>query len=161
LKSRASARFDTIRNLVQTFLMSHDRIGLPSLLDGWQDIPELASSVETVTACESPCSKLSLALEEMILHVHVYQPSAVDCFEDFSNGIGNRDDDDNDDTIAASACELPNKSWEGLWNSLIYAGGVKFKLLDYIHATLILSDADVDCKTLVRIHKTYTLTITS
>ena len=49
------------------------------------------------------------------------------------------------DTLAASICELPNRGWEGLWNSLIYSGDIKLKLLDYIHATLILSDANVDC----------------
>ncbi len=124
--------------------MSHDRIGLPSVVDGWQDIPELASSVEIINACESSCSKLSLALEETILHVHVYQPSDGDSFEEFSNGGGSRDDDDG--TIAASVCELPNRSWEGLWNSLLYAGDLKLRLLDYIQATLLLSDANVDCK---------------
>lgn len=127
--------------------MSHDRIGLPSVLDGWQDISELATSVEIICACESSCPKPSLALEEIIFHVHVYQPSDGDSFEEFSNGIGSRDDED--DTTAASICELPNKSWEGLWNSLIYAGDIKLKLLDYIHATLLLSDANVDCKILV------------
>ncbi|KNZ74410.1 Thyroid receptor-interacting protein 13 [Termitomyces sp. J132] len=46
--------------------------------------------------------------------------------------------------MAASVCELPNSTWEGLWDSLIYADDIKLKLLDYIHATLLLSDANVD-----------------
>lgn len=146
LNPRVSARFDTIRSLVQSFVMSHDKIGLPSVLDGWQDIPELASSVENISICESPCSKQSLSLEEMILHVHVYQPSDGNSFEEFSSGPGGQDDDD---TMAASVCELPNRDWDGLWNSLVYADDIKLKLLDYIHATLILSDANVDCKSSV------------
>lgn len=141
-------RFDTIRNLVQSFVSSHDRIVVPSVLEGWQDVPELSTSVEHINVCESACSKPSLSLEEMILHVHVYQPSDGDSFEEFSNGLGSGEDAD--DTMAASVCELPNRSWEGLWNSLIYAGDVKLKLLDYIHATLLLSDANVDCEYIVQ-----------
>ncbi|KAG6855050.1 hypothetical protein C0991_005979 [Blastosporella zonata] len=79
----------------------------------------------------------------MALQIHVYQPSESDSFEEFSNSAGVRDGDD--DTMAASVCELPNRTWEGLWDSLIYADDIKLKLLDYIHATLILSDANVDC----------------
>jgi hypothetical protein len=79
----------------------------------------------------------------MILHVHVYQPSDGDSFEEFSAASGGGGDDD--DAMAATVRELPNRSWEGLWNSLIYAGDIKLKLLDYIHATFVLSDANVDC----------------
>jgi hypothetical protein len=124
--------------------MTLDRLAIPSVLEGWQDVPELLSSVEHINICESSCSKQSLSLEEMNLHIHVYQPSDGDSFEEFSTGFGNRDDDD--DTMAASICELPNRGWDGLWNSLIYAGDIKLKLLDYIHATLLLSDANVDCE---------------
>ncbi|KAF8076178.1 P-loop containing nucleoside triphosphate hydrolase protein [Lyophyllum atratum] len=142
LRPRAAARFDTIRSLVHTYINSYDRIGLPSTLDGWQDIPELASSVEKIVASESACPSHTLSREEMALQIHVYQPSDSDTFEEFSNSAGVREDDD--DTMAASVCELPNRSWEGLWDSLIYADDIKMKLLDYIHATLVLSDANVD-----------------
>lgn len=123
--------------------MSHDRIGIPSVLEGWQDLPELALSVETINICEASCLKQSLSVEELILHVHVYQPCESDSFEEFSNDSGGRDDDD---TMAASVCELPNKNWDGIWNSLIYADDIKLKMLDYIQATLLLSDANVDCQ---------------
>ncbi|KAF8640121.1 hypothetical protein AX17_001357 [Amanita inopinata Kibby_2008] len=142
LQPRAAARFDTIRNLVHSFLHTFERIGLPSSISGWQDIPELASSVERIVAAESACPSQSLSLDEMALQIHVYQPSDTDSFEEYANGSGSRDDDD--DTMAASVCELPNRSWEGLWDSLIYADDIKTKLLDYIHATLVLSDANID-----------------
>ncbi|KDR83326.1 hypothetical protein GALMADRAFT_235399 [Galerina marginata CBS 339.88] len=142
LKPRASARFDTIRNLVHSFVTSLERIALPSTLDGWEDVPELASSVDKIVVCESQCPSPSLTLEEMSLQIYVYQPSDGDAFEEFSNSSGNRNDDD--DTMAASVCELPNRTYEGLWDSLIYAGDIKMKLLDYIHATLVFSDANVD-----------------
>ena len=83
-------------------------------------------------------------MEEMALQIHVYKPSDSEAFEEFSNSSGNRNDED--DTMAATVCDLPNKNYEGLWDSLVYADDVKMKLLDYIHATLIFSDANVDRK---------------
>jgi hypothetical protein len=128
---------------VHTYIASFDRIGFPSTLTGWQDIPELASSVERIAASESSCPSSTLSLEEIALQIHVYQPSDADSFEEFSNNTGVKDDDD---TTAASVSDLPNRSWEGLWDSLIYADDIKLKLLDYIHATLVFSDANVDCE---------------
>ena len=140
LQPRAAARFNTIRNLVHSYLKTFERIGLPSTIDGWQDVPELAASVERIVVSESSCPSPSLALDEMAIQIHVYQPSDTDSFEEYASGT--RDDDD--DTMAASVCELPNRSWEGLWDSLIYADDIKLKLLNYIHATLVLSDANID-----------------
>ncbi|KAG7097203.1 hypothetical protein E1B28_004574 [Marasmius oreades] len=142
LQPRATARFETIRNRVDLWLKSFDRINLFSTLSGWEDVPELASSVEKIATSESPCQMQSLPLDEMILHIHIYQPSDGDAYEEFSNNSGGRED--GDDTMAASVTELPNRNWEGLWDSLIYESDVKTKLLDYIHATLVLSDAGVD-----------------
>ncbi|KAG5339202.1 hypothetical protein C0989_005183 [Termitomyces sp. Mn162] len=144
LKPRAAARFDSIRNSAHTYIKTFERISLPSTLDGWQDVPELISSVDRISVSESACPSHTLALEDAALQIHVYQPSDSDSFEEFSNSAGVRDDDD--DTMAASVCELPNSTWEGLWDSLIYADDIKLKLLDYIHATLLLSDANVDCE---------------
>ena len=47
--------------------------------------------------------------------------------------------------MAATVCELPSIGWEGLWESLIYEDDVKTRLLDYIYATVVFSDANVDC----------------
>lgn len=142
LKTRSSARFDTIKGLVSSYINSFERIAFPSILEGWEEVPELASSVDRITVCESLCPSPSLKMEEAVIQIHVYQPSDNDAFEEFSNSSGNRNEDD--DTMAASVCELPNRSYEGLWDSLIYAGDIKMNLLDYIHATLVFSDASVD-----------------
>ncbi|KAJ7283884.1 P-loop containing nucleoside triphosphate hydrolase protein [Mycena rebaudengoi] len=142
LQPRATARFETIRNRIYDWIHSFDRINLSSTLEGWEDIPELAASVERVVVSESSCPSHSLPISEMSLQIHVYQPSDTDSFEEFTNSTGTREDED--ETMAASVCELPNRGWEGLWDSLIYADDIKLKLLDYIHATLIFSDANVD-----------------
>ncbi|KAJ7699889.1 P-loop containing nucleoside triphosphate hydrolase protein [Mycena rosella] len=142
LQPRATARFETIRGRIFDWVHSFDRINLSSTLEGWEDIPELASSVERVVVSESSCPSHSLHISEMSLQIHVYQPADTDSFEEFTNSTGTREDDD--ETMAASVCELPNRGWEGLWDSLIYADDIKMKLLDYIHATLVFSDANVD-----------------
>lgn len=120
-------------------MTSLERIGLPSILSGWEDIPELLSSVDRIVACEIASSSTTLTQDQMMLQIHVYQPLENDSFEDFS---GSRNDED--DTMAATVSELPNRNLNGLWDSLIYDNGIKMKLLDYIHATLVFSDANVD-----------------
>jgi hypothetical protein len=124
---------------------SYDRISLPSTLEGWEDEPDLALSVERIVVSESACPSSSLSLDEMSIQIHVYQPCDSDSFEEFSNDNGGSGSD-GEEVMAASVCELPNRNWEGLWDSLIYADNVKMKLLDYIHATLVLSDANIDCE---------------
>ena len=93
-------------------------------------------------ACEIAGDSLALTQDQMMLQIHVYQPLESDSFEEFS--VGSKSDED--DTMAATVSELPNRSWNGLWDSLIYDNGIKMKLLDYIHATLVFSDANVDCE---------------
>ncbi|KAL1667532.1 P-loop containing nucleoside triphosphate hydrolase protein [Schizophyllum commune] len=140
LKPRATMRFDTVRDIVDSYLhSSFDRLSPPSVLEGWDEIPELASTVEKISASECSCPLASLAIDEIAFEIHVYQPNDSESFEDF-NATG----EEGDDTNAATVCELPNRNWEGLWDSLIYADNTKLRLLDYIHATLDLSDADID-----------------
>ncbi|KAI0080759.1 P-loop containing nucleoside triphosphate hydrolase protein [Panus rudis PR-1116 ss-1] len=138
----ATARFDTIRNAVHSYITSSfSHIYLPSTLQGWEDVPLLASSVDKIVASESPSSASSLPVDQITLQIHVYQPSDSDAFEELASGNGRGE---GDDVMAASVCELPSLGWEGLWESLIYADDIKNKLLDYIYATVVFSDADVD-----------------
>ena len=53
--------------------------------------------------------------------------------------------DPNEEYTAGTMTDLPSKELEGLWESLFYEGNIKTKLLDYIYATTVFSDADVDC----------------
>jgi pachytene checkpoint protein 2 len=121
---------------------SFERIPIPSTLEGWEDLPVLGGAIEQILACESACPSPSLSVDEVIFHIHLYQASDIEPFEEFSNGsrVG-----DEEEVMAASICELPNRAMEGLWDSLIFSDNIKMKLLDYIHATLLLSDAGIDC----------------
>ncbi|CAL1702280.1 unnamed protein product [Somion occarium] len=138
----ATARFDTIRSAVHNYITSSfSHIYLPSTLQGWEDVPLLASSVARIIASESPCAPPSIPIEQISLQIHVYQPSESDAFEELAGGNGRSD---GEEVMAATVCELPSIGWEGLWESLIYPDDIKSKLLDYIYATVVFSDADVD-----------------
>jgi pachytene checkpoint protein 2 len=144
VKQTASARFDTIRNNVRQYIISSfSHIYLPSTLQGWEDVPLLSSSVDHIAAAESPCPCPSLPIEQISLQIHVYQPADSDAFDELATGNSRGE---GEEVMAASVCELPSLSWEGLWESLIYSDDIKSKLLDYIYATVVFSDADVDCE---------------
>ncbi|KAF7985201.1 hypothetical protein HWV62_7818 [Athelia sp. TMB] len=141
LNTKTAVRADAVRHQVHTYLTSSfGRICLPSVIQGWEDLPILSTSVERITVSESACPSSSLPIDEISLQIHVYQPSDSDPVEEFSNGAG----DGGDEVMAATTCDLPCIAWDGLWDSLIYSDNIKLKLLDYIHATLVLSDANVD-----------------
>ena len=142
LASKARRRADIVQDLVRDFITSSfESLILPSILSGWDTDSTLASTVERIAVSESSCPSTSLFLNEISLQIHTYQPSENDTIEEYANGAG----DGGGDVLAASVCELPCRSWEGLWEGLIYSDNIKLKLLDYIYATLILSDANVDC----------------
>jgi pachytene checkpoint protein 2 len=143
LSPTSTARFDTIRNAVHQYILrSFETIALPSKLDGWENVPVLASSVEQISACESSSPTSYLPIAQASLQIHVYQPTDGDFNEGFSTGSSN----DGEELMAASVCELPSRQWEGLWDSLIFPDDTKSKLLDYIYATVLFSDANVDCE---------------
>lgn len=143
LSTKSRRRVDVIQDLVRDFITNnYDPIQLPSILNGWDADPTLASSVDRIAISESACPSNSLRLKEVSLEIHAYQPHDTDAVEEYANGTPGRDGEEN--VLAASVCELPCKAWEGLWDGLIYADNIKLKLLDYIHATFVLSDADVD-----------------
>jgi hypothetical protein len=102
----------------------------------------LASSVEQITACESSSPTSHLPVAQASLQIHVYQLTDGDSAEGFSTGPSG----DGEEITAASVCELPSRQWEGLWDSLIFSDDTKSRLLDYIYATVLFSDANVDCE---------------
>jgi hypothetical protein len=139
----ASARLDTLRAAVHAFITaSYDTLALPSLLVGWDADPRLAAVVQRVRACETPGAPAPLPLARAALQVHVYQPNDADGFEDFASGGSGGE---GDEVLAASMLELPSSLLDGLWDSLIFPDDTKQRLLDYIYATVLFSDADVDC----------------
>ncbi|KAI0030229.1 P-loop containing nucleoside triphosphate hydrolase protein [Vararia minispora EC-137] len=138
----ASIRLDTIRTTVHSFITSsYETLVLPTLIDGWESLPMLESTVMLIRACESPCPTMPLPIAHAALQVHVYQATEADGFEEFTTGEAGGE---SEDVLAASVLELPSSLLDGLWDNLIFRDDTKQKLLDYIYATLLFSDADVN-----------------
>lgn len=72
----------------------------------------------------------------------MYQPTENSTYDRMSANPS----DPNEEYTAGTMTDLPSKELEGLWESLYYEGNIKSRLLDYIHATIGFSDADVDCR---------------
>lgn len=111
----------------------------------WRENPFLNTHVERITIDDGDTFENP--------QVYVYQPCAVDNVDEFSVG----DPAEALDTVAASVSELPSRALDGLWESLVYSDRIKWDLLDYIHTTLVFSDALVDphiigCNRLVLLH---------
>ena len=103
--------------------------------------PILGSSVDRIYVSEYSCPDRSIPISQADLQIHVFQPYPDDTYDECTGG-----GDGEEEVVSATVTEVPSRSLEGLWESLIYADGVKSKLLDYIYATISFSDADVDCK---------------
>ncbi|KAG8768177.1 hypothetical protein FRC12_005729 [Ceratobasidium sp. 428] len=130
-----------IRSAVETFLpQSNDMISIPMTVVGWHEHPILGQEVELIRVTESASPSQELPISSVNPIVHVYQ--TVDSgFEDqFATG-----GEEGDETpVVATVCELPSRVWEGLWDTLVYEDDIKSRLLDYIYATMLFSDANVD-----------------
>ena len=85
----------------------------------------------------------AVPLDAVTLQIHLYQPPSSSHVTEFSTNPQN-DEDGDSDVPAASVLELPSLSLEGVWDTLIYEGEVKEKLLGYIYSTMLFSDASVD-----------------
>lgn len=115
-------------------------------LRDWTSSPFLSSNVDRIRIAEiassSTSASSSIFIADANLQIHVYQPSSTDIIDEFSAADPNADDPD--ETTAASVSELPNRTLDGVWDTLVYSDNIKPKLLNYIYTTLLFSDASVD-----------------
>jgi len=112
LKSKSNSRFDTIRELVHQHVYSDSHLILPSEITGWENVKTLADNVESIVASETACPYDVLPTSHAELIVHVYQLSEEDVIEEVTSGSGDAPDEE---VMAASSCELPSRTLEGLW----------------------------------------------
>ncbi|KZS97522.1 P-loop containing nucleoside triphosphate hydrolase protein [Sistotremastrum niveocremeum HHB9708] len=140
LSQRSTARLDAIRNLVRRHLEAEAHIRLSAPIPGWKEVDILRENVESIAATESSCPHLVIDTAHAIFEVHVYQCSSDNTGEELTSGGGQGEEE----VAAATVCELPSKAWDGLWNTLVYPDNIRERLLNYIYATLVFSDAGVD-----------------
>lgn len=163
--------FNRVRNLVAQHLVNeYDTVLTNAALEDWREFPGLEKHIERIWIGECgslasamfslplPSRMLTLvynhaALETAAvpipyvdLQIHVYQPPSSSKLTEFSTSSGDDDNDEDgdNDVPAASVLQLPSRSLEGLWDTLVYDGDVKGKLLGYIYSTMLFSDAAVD-----------------
>ncbi|PWY99379.1 P-loop containing nucleoside triphosphate hydrolase protein [Testicularia cyperi] len=144
LKPYAALSVEAAKNAVDEHLRaSYVEVRCETELRDWSASPILTANVDRIRIGESPTGEqTSQRLDESSLQIHVYQPPAVDILDEFSASDPNVED--GDETTAASVIELPNRSLDGVWDSLVYEEDIKPKLLNYIYTTLLFSDASVD-----------------
>lgn len=143
LTRNSTAKFNLVRQEVHGFITtSFGSVIWPStVIEGWETNPILEHTVERIYASESSCPDRSIHISRADLQIHVFQPYPDDTYDQCTGG-----GDGEEEVVSATVTEMPSRGLEGLWESLIYEDGVKSKLLDYIHATMFFSDADVDCE---------------
>ncbi|KAG9051015.1 hypothetical protein FS837_000123 [Tulasnella sp. UAMH 9824] len=140
LKPSSPALADSIKKSVKDFLAGYaETIMFPSTITGWTTSPALANNIDLLRITESTSPSGSVPFSQAELEIHVYQPTDGDAFEEFATSKT-----DGEEVVAASVCELPCRNWDGLWDTLLYSDDIKPRLLNYIHATLVFSERDVD-----------------
>lgn len=141
LRATSDAHVSEIETAVRALLDKIPLVECESDLRGWQQNAFLAEHVDRIYVAEAdePGIK-TVSPTNGKFEFHTYQPCPVDNIDEF--GVGEADTSDN--AVAATLCELPNHSLDGVWNSLVYEDDVKWRLLRYIYSTILFSDADVD-----------------
>ncbi|CAE7120219.1 unnamed protein product [Rhizoctonia solani] len=137
---RSGVRHDMIRSAVEALLKTHEHIDIPNTFRDWGGDPVLGDDVELIQITESAAPTSELPISAANLLIHVYQPTDGPIEDQFASG----GDDDDEAIVVTTVCELPARVWEGLWDTLIYEDDIKTRLLDYIYATLVFSDANID-----------------
>ncbi|BGP42320.1 hypothetical protein JCM10449v2_006325 [Rhodotorula kratochvilovae] len=144
LKPTSTMRYDLIRRLMSQHLdAEYETLLTHSEVHDWRDVSVLAQNVDRVWIGECTLPTSAVPLDGVSLHLHVYQPPSSSRLTEFSTSP-RADEDGDTDVPAASVLELPSLSLEGVWDTLIYDGDVKGKLLNYIYSTMLFSDAMVD-----------------
>lgn len=140
LKPTSPALADSVKKSIKEFFDGYAQsLILPSTITGYDHSPALANNIDLLRITESTCPSHSVPFSQAELEIHVYQPSDGDAFEEFATSKT-----DGEEVVAASVCELPCRNWDGLWDTLVYSDDIKPRLLNYIHATLVFSERDVD-----------------
>ncbi|GMK59925.1 hypothetical protein CspeluHIS016_0901420 [Cutaneotrichosporon spelunceum] len=107
--------------------------------DLWEEIPVLLRNVERIFVSETE-QPGPLKGDEVEYDVHVYKTSNEGSV--IEGGL--EEDEDEDCPTAATVITLPSAEIEGLWENLIYEGGIKERLLRYMNTSLVFADCQID-----------------
>ena len=144
VKSMCPTPMSTLREQWLAFLDTND---LWTLLDdktvNLLKIPEelrLACQGASVVMDEGDCAAQSLSCHpEPDVHVHLYKLSGEEATTEELEPTGG----DDEWTAACDNLTLPHKTLDGVWESLVFAPGIKRHLLEYALSALLFSDKGV------------------
>ena len=74
----------------------------------------------------------TVPLARVSLQIHIYQPSPTTTSSLLTSGSD--EDEDDQGVSAATIAQLPAQELEGVWDSLVFEGQVKERLLGYIYS---------------------------
>ena len=80
--------------------------------------------------------------QDMNLVIHVFKTTDEEPIEESTDE--NDEGSNSEDIVACKQWALPNVSFDGLWESLIFDENVKHNLLEYASTTMLFSDSGVD-----------------
>ncbi|KAE8271165.1 hypothetical protein A4X09_0g1194 [Tilletia walkeri] len=144
-KAQSSMRQDSLRKAILNYIEnSQTYLQTECELSGWKNVPLLAGNLDALRIAESSSGQEFVPVGQAQLQIHIYQPALEDAIHEFASGEDGAEGMDEEQVMAATVAELPNRALDGVWNSLIYADDVKVRLLNYIYTTLLFSDASVD-----------------
>ncbi|WFC99106.1 hypothetical protein MYAM1_001844 [Malassezia yamatoensis] len=116
---------------------------------------DIQDDVDQIYIAESDLGTKTVQLPAQLIY-HVYRQSEVDNVDEF--GVGDAEDQNAaDNSVAATLFELPNRSLDGVWKSLVYTNDVKSRLLHYIGTTMQFASQGIDptvitCNRMVLLH---------
>ncbi|KAK9456304.1 P-loop containing nucleoside triphosphate hydrolase protein [Dipodascopsis uninucleata] len=152
VRSDCTDRFSSIRNRVASFILEN----FAALHLNWSMVPDgrdelsIATDVERISVVEIQgslsASDIVSLTSNCSLEIHVYQ-----LLEDLlmKNALCEPNESlsvDDDGTVSALITELPCRSLDGLWESLIFDTDIKHKLLHFMSTIMLFSDHMVDYK---------------
>ncbi|KAK4692857.1 pachytene checkpoint protein 2, partial [Phenoliferia sp. Uapishka_3] len=144
----STIRYDLIRRMLHTHLDStYDTLVPHAEVQDWREVGVLSREVERVWIGECALPTPTVALTLISLQIHIYQPtpSGSSSNTTLTSSPTDGDEEDGDGGVAAATiAQLPNEELEGVWDSLVFEGGIKEGLLGYIYSTILFGDAAVN-----------------
>ncbi|KAI3620434.1 hypothetical protein CBS9595_002401 [Malassezia furfur] len=115
---------------------------------------DLLDDVERVYVAESD-KGAKCVTSDMPVQIHIYRPCPTDNVDEF--GVGDADSQGTDNSVAATLTELPSRTLDGVWETLVYNDDVKARLLHYIYTTMQFAASGIDaniitCNRMVLLH---------
>ncbi|KAJ3109069.1 Pachytene checkpoint protein 2 [Phlyctochytrium planicorne] len=129
LKHDSTARLDSTRLHIEKLLSS--RLLATHTTLGFSDDAFLQENVDVIRVCEVEGGGGDGSLQDASFHIHVYS-------------LEQDPEETDNNNISSTIVSLPARSLEGLWESLIFDEDIMSKMLNYVSASMLFAERNVD-----------------